>query len=372
MNKMKIQSAKPFFEKEYIPYILEDIKNSLKSGILTKGPKIEEFEKKFAEYIGTKYAISVNSGTSALDIILRFFDVRKKEIIVPTNACVACANAIIFAGGKPILADTNPETLCMGPEDIIKKINPRTKGVILVHLAGLISPQIGEIKKICKENNLFLIEDAAQAHGATINGKKAGSLSSVGCFSFYPTKIMTTGEGGMITTNNQKLAEFAKKFRNHGISKDELHHEIGHNLRMGEINAILGIYQLKGLKNNIERRKEIVKKYEKKLKIIKEISFIKIPQNIEHSYYKYPILINNKLTAQELTKIMKEKYNIQLGTLYDPPIHLQPAYKKKYGYKEGMLSKTEEMVKKQICLPLFMEITDEQINYIINALKQEL
>ena len=171
---MAIRNAGPFFNDKDIEEILNDIKNSLKSGMLTMGQNIEQFENQFAKYIGVKHAIAVNSGTSALEIALRYFDVENKEVIVPTNSFVASANAVIFAGGKPILCDTKDETLCIDPDDFRKKITPKTKGVIVVHLAGLIPPQMKELKEICSENNLFLIEDAAHAPGASLDNKKAG------------------------------------------------------------------------------------------------------------------------------------------------------------------------------------------------------
>ena len=205
---MKITNAKPFFPNEDIDSILNDIKDSLRTGVLTFGPNVEKLEREFADYVGVKHAIAVNSGTSALEIALRYFELNGGEVIVPTNSFVASANAVIFAGGKPVLADIKKETLCIDPNEIRKKISANTKGVMVVHLAGLIPPEMKEIQEICKENNLFLIEDAAHAPGASIDNKKAGNLGDVGCFSFFPTKPMTTGEGGIITTNDVKLAEF--------------------------------------------------------------------------------------------------------------------------------------------------------------------
>jgi len=368
---LEIPNARPFFNDEDIDDILNDIRKSLKSGILTLGPNIEKFENQYAKYIGTKHAVTLNSGTSALEVALRYFDVKNKEVIVPTNTFVACANAIIFAGGKPILCDIKAETLCIDPDDLRKKITPKTKGVIVVHLAGLIPPQMKELQDICSENNLFLIEDAAHAPGAMLDNKKAGSLSDVGCFSFFPTKPMTTGEGGMITTNDSNLADFAKILRHHGKEGD-VHIRIGYNWRMSEIHAILGIYQLKRLDEYIMIRNQIAKKYAEGLGNIEGINLISVPSNIVHSYWKYPIILTSGIEALALQKTLKKKYNIAIGTLYYPPIHLQPFYRQRFSYKEGMLPSSEEILKKETCLPMFVGLSEKEIDYVIDSLKKEV
>ena len=242
--KMTVKNTKPHFDDIDIDNILSDIRVSLETCQLTFGSKLEEFENQFSEYVGTSGAVAVNSGTSALEIPLRYFGVEGGEVIVPTNTFVATANAVIFAGGKPIFADMDSENLCMDFEDVKKKINEKTKGIIIVHMAGLIPPYMHELKDLCEEKNIFLIEDAAHAHGSKIDGLAAGSIGDVGCFSFFPTKPMTTGEGGMITTNDENLIDFAKQLRHHG-QKNGLMTELGYNWRMSSVNAIIGIHQLK-------------------------------------------------------------------------------------------------------------------------------
>jgi len=368
---MKIPNAKPFFSDDDIDAILDDIKSSMTSGMLTCGPNVEKLENEFAKYIGVKYSIAVNSGTAALEIALRYYNLNySDEVIVPTNSFVASANAVVFAGGRPVLADIKKETLCIDPIDIKKKITPKTKGVIIVHMAGLIPPEIYEVREICSKNGLFLIEDAAHAHGSSIDSKRAGSLGNAGCFSFFPTKPMTTGEGGMITTNDEKLADFARIIRSHG-KEGNLHTKIGHNWRMSEINAILGIYQLHRLDEFVSKRNQVAIRYMDELSQIKKITLIPVATNIKHSYWKYPILLNS-MQAPKLEKIFQEKYNITLGTIYYPPIHLQPIYKEKFGYSVGMLPVSEKILLKETCLPMFVDITDEMIDNVINCVKKEL
>lgn len=206
MNKKRVFSSSPYFDSESIKNITTEIAAILKSGILTDGPQTELFEKNFAEYIKVSQAVAVNSGTSAIEILLRYFGISCKEVIVPTNTFVATPTAVLLSGGTPVFADIKAETLCIDPSDVERKITSKTAGVIVVHVAGLICPEIKELKKICKDHNIFLIEDAAHAHGAKIDGKMAGNLCDGGAFSFYPTKIMTTGQGGMITTNDSNVA----------------------------------------------------------------------------------------------------------------------------------------------------------------------
>ncbi len=368
---MHVKNTKPYIPPKDIEPILNDIREALETGNLTFGPKLEEFESKFASMAGTKYAVAVNSGTSALESSLRYLNVKDQEVLVPTNTFVASANAVVFAGGTPVMVDMDLNNLCADFEDIKRKVNPKTKGVIIVHSCGYIPPYIFELRKFCKENNLFLLEDACHAHGASIDGIKAGAIGDVGTFSFFPTKLMTTGEGGIVTTNNKELAEYVKQVRHHG-QKNGLMTELGYNWRMSTLNAIVGIHQIDNLPSFIEKRNKIASRYHEAFKNISEIELIKVPDNITHGYWKFPILIKSKYTAKEFQSLLKEKYNIETGTVYYPPVHLQPYYQKNYGYKEGDMPCSEQNLLREICLPIFVDITDEQLNYVIESVKAEL
>ncbi|MDI6704127.1 MAG: DegT/DnrJ/EryC1/StrS family aminotransferase [bacterium] len=371
--KMKIPSAKPFFKEEEMEGILGDVKSVLMSGRLILGPKAQEFEELFARYIGVRHAISVNSCTTALEITLKYLEVKGKEVIVPTNTFVATLNSVIYAGGHPVLADINPESLCIDPQDLLKRITKKTKGIIVVHIAGLVCPQIEELKEICKEYNLFLIEDAAHAHGATLDEKKAGSFGDFGCFSFYPTKIMTTTIGGMITTNDDKLPSVAKSMRHHGQGED-LNQivRLGNDWVMSEINAVLGLYQLKNLDSNIRRRNEIAKRYREGLKEVDSIKPFPVPKNIRHGYYKYPVLLKGDIDRADLIRVLKERYDIEVGGVYYPPCHLQPVFKRLFGYKEEMFPVAEEVLSKHICLPIYSQMKDIEVDYVLRCLKEEV
>ena len=257
---MKIPAAKIYFPEESRKKILEQIDGVLQTGQLTLGKYGQEFEEKFAEYTGAKYGVAVNSGTSSLEIILRALNVEGSSVIVPTNTFFATPASVIHAGGKVILAD-NTDNLCLDPESVREKIQSDTKGVIIVHIGGVIPPQIWEIQKICDEQNLFLIEDAAHAHGSTLDRKMAGSFSQAASFSFYPTKVMTSGEGGMITTNDETIYQRALVFRDQGKAGffGNVHTEIGYNWRMSEIHAVIGLAQFALLEEFIQDRRRIAR-----------------------------------------------------------------------------------------------------------------
>jgi perosamine synthetase len=370
---MVIPSAKPFFSEEDIQAISEKVRSILKKGQLVLGQHTEEFEKLFGDYCGVKHAVAVSSCTAALEIVLRYFNVREKEIIVPTNTFISTCNAVIYAGGNPILADIKADTLCIDPDEVLRRMTDRTVGVIVVHVAGLPCPQIGELRQICRENGLFLIEDAAHAHGATINGQKTGSFGEAGCFSFYPTKVMTTCTGGMVTTNDDNLADYAMSIRNYGKGKD-LNDivNLGNDWLMGEINALIGTFQLKTLESNVTRRNEIARNYTNGLIDIEGIETFPTPLYTRHSYYKYPILLPSTINKQELMEKMDIEYGVNLGSVYDPPVHLQPVYKGLFKPRPNSFPVAEATLKRTICLPMYVQVTQEEIRHVLQSLKKVL
>ena len=371
----EIRSAGPFFDKPSIENILKDVREILKSGLLaesspgSRSPYVKKFEEKFAEYVGTKEAIAVSCGTAAVEIPLRYFGIKGREVIVPTNTFIASSNAVIFAGGKPVLADMKKETLCIDPNDVQSRITSKTCGIIVVHIAGLVCPEIDALREICQDNGLFLIEDAAHAHRATIDGKKAGSLGDLGSFSFFPTKVMTTCEGGIITTDDQDLARIARRMRNHRRhEKTGLVVTLGYNWLMDEIRAVIGINQLKQLEDFVEKRNDIAEKYSKGLEKIAGVEPIVTPSNIRSSYYKYPVYLDERIDPSRLTSFLKSMHHISVGSVYYPPCHLMPLYKQMFGYKGGELPVSEQVLKKVITLPMHVQVTDSEITRVLEGL----
>jgi len=375
-EKNETLSSRPFFDEVSIESILKDVKEILRSGLLaesspgSRSPNVKKFEEMFAEYVGTKEAIAVSCGTAAIEIPLRYFDIKGKEVIVPTNTFIASANAVLYAGGKPVLADIKRETLCIDPDDAQSRITSKTRGIMVVHIAGLVCPEIHEIREICEDHGLFLIEDAAHAHGATIDGKKAGSLGDVGSFSFFPTKVMTTCEGGMITTDDKDLARMARRMRNHGRDeKTGLVVTLGYNWLMDEIGAVIGIHQLEQLEKFVQKRNAIAKKYDRGLQEIEGVEPVFTPSNIRHSYYKYPVYLDEGIDPSRLAQFLKSEHSINIGNIYYPPCHLQPLYKEMFGYMGGELPVSEQVLERVITLPMHVQITDSEINRVLKGLK---
>lgn len=377
---MKYNTALPYFPPEDIEGIIKDFRYILEgNGLFTKGPNVKEFEECFAEYVGVKYAVAVNSGTSALEIALKSIGIGPgDEVIVPVQTFVATGACVNTNRGTPIFCEIDSNYL-LDYEDMKRKITDRTKAVIIVHFAGLIHPRIFDIKKYLKERNICLIEDAAHAHGAKIDDTFAGAIGDIGCFSFYSTKLMTTaGEGGMITTNNEVYFELCKSFSNVGLdikAGTEIFSNIGSNNRMNEIQAILGLYQLKRLEDFVEHRNKIAKIYRTELKEFERkgiIHFQEAPINIRPSYWRFVVVLDNATLTREAIKAEMAKAGINIDWPYQPLMHLQPVYRKLYGIKHGYLKRSEEYAKRHFCLPIHLGIREDDAVYIAGKLREAL
>jgi dTDP-4-amino-4,6-dideoxygalactose transaminase len=373
---MRIPILRIPFTDEDISFVQKGIGEVLKSGQLAMGKYVTEFERRFAEFVGTKYAVGVNSGTSALEICLRAIDVRGSSVIVPTNTFMATATSVIHAGGKVIFSDVQKKDLCMDSEDLNEKIQKDTKAVILVHIGGIISTQLKAIQEICGDNKLLLVEDAAHAHGSMIDGKKAGALDIAGAFSFYPTKVMTCGEGGMITTNNDEIYKKALMLRDHGKPDHRFnkHTEFGYNWRLSEIHAVIGLEQMNNINWILSERRRIARTYDERLRGAEGIELIKVPTNMASSYYKYIVYLKEGINRNYVKNKMKSEYGVELtGEVYAEPCHSQPVFKK---YPEMMLNKerdkfpgAEYVCNRHVCLPLYPGLTEEEVNYVVDSLK---
>ena len=371
---MNIPAARIYFPKEDRKEILEKIDGILKSGQLTLGKYTKEFEERFAEYVGTKYAVAVNSGTSALEIILRALDIGDSSVIVPTNTFFATPASVIHAGGEVIFADIN-DNLCLDPTSVRSQINKDTKAVIIVHIGGLIPPQIAEIQQICQEHGLALVEDAAPAQGSTLSNRKAGSFGIAAAFSFYPTKVITSGEGGMITTDDENIYKRALIFRDQGKAGflGNIHTEMGYNWRMSEIHAAVGLSQFARLEEFIASRRKVAQFYDEELGEINRTTPLKVLSEARSNYYKYVAILEDGVDRAALKKELKEKYSVSLsGEVFELPCHLQPIFKALYGFKGGELPVAEDLCKRHICLPIFAHMTEEQAHYVVSSLKEVL
>lgn len=379
MQSMNIPILRLPYTDEDIEFIKDGIVEVLLSGYLTMGKKVAQFEKAFAEFIGTRHAIGTNSGTSSLEIVMRAIGVEGATVVIPSNTFMATATAVTHAGARIIFTDCQEENLQMDPADLQRKIQPDTRGVILVHIGGMISPNIDEIKRICDENSLFLLEDAAHAHGATIDGRRAGSLGIGGSFSFYPTKVMTTGEGGMVTTDDEEIYRRCLVLRDHGKTNPELnvHEEFGYNWRFSEFHALLGLQQMKRIESSLEERRRIAMMYDEKLGNLPKIKRLQIPPNIRSSYYKYIVFLDEHIERDELKTEMKDRYGIHLpGEVYSQPLHTQPVFRKHSWAVANdpgdSFPQTEYVCEHHLCLPLYLGLTEKEIDYVVDSLARVL
>jgi len=391
-----INISAPILEDDEI----EAVTNVLKSRMLAQGPKVEEFEEAFASYIGTKYAIATNSGTAALHIALLASGIGKgDEIITTPFSFISTANAILFCGAKPVFVDIDENTFNINPNLIYEKITPRTKAILPVHLYG--QPcDMKEIVEICNKHNLALIEDACQAHGAVYYSRqsavgsqqlrpsaihsrlttsppglstndyrlalKVGSFG-IGCFSFYPTKNMTTGEGGMITTDDEDVAQKARMIRNHGQKERYFHETLGYNYRMTDIAAALGICQLKKLDEFTRKRIENARFLTKEISSIKGLMPPFVAPNVKHVFHQFTIKVTEdfRLTRDELHHRLSEK-GVGSAVYYPLPIHKQPLYQK-LGYNDH-LPISEKVAHEVLSLPVRPGLREEDLKTIVRAL----
>ncbi len=385
MAEIKIPPAKPLIEEEEI----EAVKRVLKSGRLTQGPVTEEFEREFAKYNSVKYAIAVSSGTAALYIALIAAGVKPgDEVITTSYTFIATANTIVYAGAIPVFADINPDTYNIDPKSIEEAITSRTKAILIVHLFG--QPcDVDPIIDIAREHNLVLIEDCAQAHGALYKGRMVGTFGDVACYSFYPTKNMTTGEGGMIVTNNREIAEKARLIRNHGQVKRYEHAILGFNFRMTDIQAAIGLVQLKKLEQMIKARVKRAKQVSDELENVKNITPPYEMPGVRHVYSLYaPKLEGNHEKARLLKLIAKlQEKGVGAREVYPEPIYKQPLYQdimneeknpyaklfgREVSYKDCKCKNAEDIVKQVFQLPLYPSMTDEEVEYMVNCVKESV
>lgn len=366
---------------------IQAVVDVLKSNYLTQGPKIEEFEKAICDYTGAKYCVAVSNGTAALHLAVASLGIENGEGITTPNTFVASANCLAYDNLKPILADIESDTFNIDPKEIKNKISPKTRVIIAVDFAGQ-PAQMEEIYKIAKENNLHVIEDAAHAIGSVYpDGSKVGSCkySDLTTFSFHPVKTITTGEGGAITTNDEKLYQKLLLLRSHGITKDlslmsenpgpwyyEMQ-ELGFNYRMTDVQAALGISQLKKLNSFVARRREIVAKYNAAFSG-QENYFVPIEQEGNFSaFHLYVLQIDFTKIGKTRKQVMLELSEKNIGTqVHYIPVHLQPYYKERYNYKAGDFPVAEEYYKKCLSLPLYPKMTDEEVDYVIKSIKETL
>lgn len=360
--------------------ILEKVKisinlfKSLRKGSLILGENTKRFEEKFAKYIGVKYAVTMNTATSCLEVLMTLNNASGKNIGVCSNTNFASVIAIIKAGGNPVLLEMDPSTLSPSMS-IIREAHKQfnLQGLMWVHIGGVISREFKEIVKYCNKEDVFIVEDCAHAHGSGLDNTKAGAFTNGGgAFSFFPTKVMTTIEGGIITTNDKTKYELAKSFRNQGkrhAAYGGLHYDLGNSWRMSEISAFMGLTQLKKLNRMIKTRTEkalsvitILEKY--------NLPFVDFRHMSDCSNYKFVFYMPSVMAKDELIKLLAKKNIYCGGEVYSVPCHLQPVFENIS--KHGDLDITKDFCERQVCLPITSKDSKSEVKYLIKHLEQSL
>ena len=370
---MKVPPVRVCFSEEDRSEILARIDDSLSTGQLTLGKYGKEFEEDFASFHSAKYSVGVNSGTCAIEIPLRILGVTDREVLVPTNTFFATPAAVLHAGGRVRFVDADPETFSINVDHLRKSITDATAGVIVVHIAGVVTPRMPEIQEICREHGLFLFEDAAHAHGSRLGDQYAGTFGDAGSFSFYPTKVITSGEGGMILTNDERIRDESKLYRDQGkISfTQNLHDKLGSNWRLSEPHAAIGLQHLKRLEEFIEERTRIAHFFDEALGAISGISPVLVPKECRSSYYKYLAMLDEGIDRAMLKKRLREDYGVALsGEVYELPCHQQPIFEGMGGDAEFPFA--EDICRRHVCLPIFQGMTQEEIEHVVNSFEKAL
>lgn len=372
---MKVPYFSPWITKEDKQFVNQ----ALNQRWLTNGPFLQKFEKKMQNFITTKYAIGVGSATHALHLSVRSLGIGPgDEVIVPTFTFTATANAVIYCGAKPILADVDLDSFTILPKDIEKKITKKTKAIIPVHYGGQ-SCDMNEIISISKKHNLSVIEDCAHALGSTYSKKKCGSLGKLGCFSFYPTKIITTGEGGMVTTNDSKLFSKVNLLKSQGMNISAKDREskarwkydvvdLGYNYRLDELRSSLGLSQITRVNTINQMRIRIAKHYDKLIKKIKGISIPIKKENRNHIYHLYTIKVEKDYPLSR-DKLFAKLSSKGIGTSVQYyPLHKMSYYKNK-GFTKKSFQNAEFLKDSILCLPIFPKMTIKQVEYVVSNLQ---
>ena len=360
----------PLLGEKELEYVTDCIKTNW---ISSKGKYVEDFEKQFAEYCGCKYGITTTSGTTALHLALASLNIRKgDEVIIPSSTMIATAFAVIYCGAKPVLVDAEPETWNMDVNQIEDKITDRTKAIMPVHIYG--HPcDMDPIMKLAREYGLYVVEDAAEAHSAEYKGKKAGGIGDIGCFSFYANKIITCGEGGMIVTNDEEIAERAKSLRNLCFPKEKriyLHSEVGYNYRMTNIQAAIGLAQLERIDELAEMRRRNAYLYNEYLKDVEGITPPPEKEWAKNVYWMYSILIEDEfgMSRDALMEALAKK-GIETRTFF-VPMHEQPVFHKMGLFKGESYPVAEDLARKGMYLPSSSGLKKREIKIVANTLKE--
>ena len=367
---MRVPAARIAFDAGDRRKVTELIDAALASGALTLGPLTRQLEEGFAAQHRVEHAVGVASGTAALEILLRTAGVSGGEVVVPANTFYATAGAVLHAGAAPVFADVSPRTLALTVESVAAAVTDVTRAVVLVHIAGIISDETDALRQWCEARGLVLIEDAAHAHGCSLDGRFAGSFGLGGAFSFYPTKVVAAGEGGMVVTGSDTVRDEARIYRDQGkagfIGND--HIRLGYAWRMSELAAAVAVVHLARLSEAIAARTAVAARYDEALSGLDGLEIVRPPAGAVCNYYKYVLLLPPGAERDQVKKALKEEHEVSLsGEVYTTPLHHQEVLKP---YARGDLPGAEDVCARQVCLPVFTDMTGAEVDHVISSFTQ--
>jgi len=367
-----IHPARQYFSDEDIAFIEKETGRLLRERV-TLGPWVDKFERLGAVAAGTKHGVAVNNCTTALEIILRAAGIGPgDEVVVPPQTFIATAFAVIHAGARPVFCEINPSTHSLDPQGLAAKVTAKTRGVILVHMGGLITPDLPAIERVCRERSLALIEDCAHAHGASKGGRRAGSIGIAGAFSYYATKVLTTGEGGLITTNDDELAKEIRCYQARGqdlsVHEEEVFIRAGRSCRMTAFSGLCGVTQYRRLEEFVARRNRTATIYDRALESDTHgVERLLFPSDTRHSYWKYSFNLPAEMSREDLQRLLAKDYGVPLTWSYWPPVHLMPIMRKLFGGRPGDLPTSEAVMKRNVSLPMHAALDDRDATYVAES-----
>ena len=363
-----MQAARVVFAPADRAEIAAAITDILTTGALTLGPYTRRFEAAFASAHHAAHAVAVASGTAALEISLRVVGVAGRDVVVPANTFYATAAAVLRAGARPVFADVDAATFALSLATADAALTANTAAVVLVHVGGLITPEVAEIRQLCDRRGVALVEDAAHAHGSTYDGRFAGSFGTAAAFSFYPTKVVTSGEGGMILTPSAEIAGEARIYRDQGKGSFGANHHVRHGYawRMSEQNAVTGLVHLRRMEQAVARRREVAVRYDKGLAGLDGLQPLAEPAGCRSNIYKYIALLPEGADRARFKRELAERHDVRLaGEVYDVPLHRQPVLADFAG--GAALPVAESLCARHVCLPVHSDMTDDEADEVLAA-----